>query len=292
MGIQPLPMLLSLLAAAAPLSEPQPMAEEPFQQWVLESDLQQLELGCGDPLISAGGGRRQQIRDRLLVLHPAPQSFDRVMANASALLTCGSPDSAARVLNRISPAQGEERRLWLRLRWQAAASALDHREAALALRRLVNGDLIALADLDLGDGRLGLDQLVLHEAALGRQDEAVGLLLLAPNPQRLAQAAEWLAVRDDEAADQLLEQALDQAAAAQAWGLAVELLELQLKLQLAAGGDGARPRQRLQRLAAQLDDRYSLWRLEGGVDLDRELRSPRQPGGHAAVGDFPDPPSP
>ena len=292
MGIQPLPMLLSLLAAAAPLSEPQPMAEEPFQQWLLESDLQQLELGCGDPLISASGGRRQQIRDRLLVLHPAPQSFERVMGNASALLTCGSPDSAARVLNRISPAQGEERRLWLRLRWQAAASALDHREAALALRRLVNGDLIALADLDLGDGRLGLDQLALHEAALGCQDEAVGLLLLAPNPQRLAQAAEWLAVRDDEAADQLLEQALDQAAAAQAWGLAVELLELQLKLQLAAGGDGARPRQRLQRLAAQLDDRYSLWRLEGGVDLDRELRSPRQPGGHAAVGDFPDPPSP
>ena len=292
MGIQPLPMLLSLLAAAAPLSEPQPMAEERFQQWLLESDLQQLELGCDDPLISASGGRRQQIRDRLLVLHPAPQSFERVMANASALLTCGSPDSAARVLNRISPAQGEERRLWLRLRWQAAASALDHREAALALRRLVNGDLIALADLDLGDGRLGLDQLALHEAALGRQDEAVGLLLLAPNPQRLAQAAEWLAVRDDEAADQLLEQALDQAAAAQAWGLAVELLELQLKLQLAAGGDGARPRQRLQRLAAQLDDRYSLWRLEGGVDLDRELRSPRQPGGHAAVGDFPDPASP
>ena len=292
MGIQPLPMLLSLLAAAAPLSEPQPMAEERFQQWLLESDLQQLELGWGDPLISASGGRRQQIRDRLLVLHPAPQSFERVMGNASALLTCGSPDSAARVLNRISPAQGEERRLWLRLRWQAAASALDHREAALALRRLVNGDLIALADLDLGDGRLGLDQLALHEAALGRQDEAVGLLLLAPNPQRLAQAAEWLAVRDDEAADQLLEQALDQAAAAQAWGLAVELLELQLKLQLAAGGDGARPRQRLQRLAAQLDDRYSLWRLEGGVDLDRELRSPRQPGGHAAVGDFPDPPSP
>ena len=74
-----------------------------------------------------------------------------------------------------------------------------------------------------------------------------------------------MAVRDDEAADQLLEQALDQAAAAQAWGLAVELLELQPKLQLAAGGDGARPRQRLQRLAAQLDDRYSLWRLEGAL---------------------------
>lgn len=285
-------MLLSLLAAAPPLSKPQSMAEERFQQWLLESDLQQLELGCGDPLIGASGGRQQEIRDRLLVLHPAPQSFELVMANANALLTCGSPDSAARVLNRISPAVGEERRLWLRLRWQAAAAGLNHREAALALRRLVNGDLIALADLDLGDGRLGLDQLASHEAALGRQEEAAAVLLLAPNAQRLAQAAEWLAVLDAEGADQLLEQALDQAAAAQAWGLAVELLELQLKLQLAAGGDGARPRQRLQRLAAQLDDRYTLLRLEGGDALDRQLRSPRQPGGHAAVGESPDPPSP
>ena len=292
MGIQPLSMLLSLLAAAAPLSELQPMAEERFRQWLLESDLQQLELGCGEPLIGASNGRRQQIRDRLLVLHPAPQSFELVMANANALLTCGSADSAARVLNRISPAVGEERRRWLRLRWQAAAAGLDHREAARALRRLVNGDLIALANLDLGDGRLGLDQLASHEAALGRQEEAAALLMLAPNARRLAQAAEWLAVLDAAAADQLLEQALDQAAADQAWGLAVELLELQLNLQLAAGGDGARPRQRLQRLAAQLDDRYSLWRLEGGDDLDLELRSPRQPGGHAAVGDSPDPPSP
>ena len=263
MGIQSLPMLLSLLAAAIPLSEPQPMAEERFQQWLVESDLQQLERGCTDPLI----GRQQEIRDRLLVLHPAPDSFELVMANATALLTCGSPDSAARVLNRISPAVGEERRRWLRLRWQAAAAGLDHREAALALRRLVNGDLIALASLELGDGRLGLDQLAEHEAALGRQQEAAAVLLLAPNTQRLAQAADWLASADAAAADQLLEQALDQAAADQAWGLAVELLELQLSLQLAAGGDGARPRQRLQRLAAQLDDRYILWRLEGGDEL-------------------------
>ena len=285
-------MLLSLLAAAIPLSEPQPMAQERFQQWLLESDLQQLERGCTDPLIGATGGRQQQIRDRLLVLHTVPESFELVMANATALLTCGSPDSAARVLNRISPAVGEERRRWLRLRWQAAAAGLDHLEAALALRRLVNGDLIALASLELGDGRLGLDQLAVHEAALGRREEAAAVLLLAPNAQRLAQAADWLAGADAAAADQLLEQALDQAAADQAWGLAVELLELQLRLQLAVGGDGSRPRQRLQRLAAQLDDRYILWRLEGGDELNLRLRSPRQPGGHAAVGNFPDAPSP
>ena len=286
MGIQPLPMLLSLLAAAAPLSEPQPMAEERFQQWLLESDLQQLELGCGDPLIGASSGRRQQIRDRLLVLHPAPQSFELVMANASALLTCGSTVRRGFSIGSAQRGGGAPPAALALAGGCAGSPRSGHPQ------RLVNGDLIALADLDLGDGRLGLDQLALHQAALGRQDEAVALPLLAPNPQRLAQAAEWLANRDAEAADQLLEQALDQAAAAQAWGLAVELLELQLKLQLAAGGDGARPQQRLQRLAAQLDDRYSLSRLEGGVDLDRELRSPRQPGGHAAVGDFPDPPSP
>ena len=142
-------MLLSLLAAVAPLSESKPIGEERFQQWLQESDLRQLLLGCADPLTGASSGRKQQIRDRLMVLHPAPQSFELVMANANGLLTCGSPDSAARVLNRISPAEGKERRLWLRLRWQAAAAALDHREAALALRWLVNGYLFTLADLDL-----------------------------------------------------------------------------------------------------------------------------------------------
>ena len=299
MGIHPFPMLLSLLAAAVPVSAsasavqgtaeagtaevenatagspaPQPMPELRFQQWLLEANLVQLEQACVDPLIGATSIRKQQIRDQLLLLHKAPQPFEQLMAAARALLTCGSPDSAAVVLNRISPGAGDQRRQWLSLRWQAAAAALDHRQASLALRRLVNGDLVALASLELMNGRRGLDQLAEHEAAVGRLNEAAAVLLMAPNPARLGQVAEWLASEDAEQADQLLEQALDQAAADQAWGLAVDLLQLQLRLQLAAGGDGARPRERLERLSARLDDRYGYWR--------------RQSGGHAAVGDTSD----
>ena len=308
MGIHPFPMLLSLLAAVVPVSASassvqgaaeagsatagspalQPMPELRFQQWLLEANLVQLEQACVDPLIGATSIRKQQIRDQLLLLHKAPQPFEQLMVAARALLTCGSPDSAAVVLNRISPGAGDQRRQWLSLRWQAAAAALDHRQASLALRRLVNGDLVALASLELVNGRRGLDQLAEHEAAIGRLNEAAAVLLMAPNPARLGQVAEWLATEDAEQADQLLEQALDQAAADQTWGLAVDLLQLQLRLQLAAGGDGARPRERLERLSARLDDRYTLWQLQGRAEPDPLLRSPREPGGHAAVGDFPD----
>ena len=104
--------------------------------------------------------------------------------------------------------------------------------------------------------------------------------------RRLGRAAELLAETDVERSDQLLELALDQAAADQAWGLAVDLLRQQLRLQLAAGGDGERPRDRLERLTSRLDDRYSAWQLQEGADPDPSLRSPRDAGGHAAVEDL------
>ena len=279
---------------ALPLMVMLAMGPGAFETWLLEANRDQLEQGCMDPAIGLAQGRRQQIRERLLALHSIQPTVDAVMADAMALLRCGSPDSALAVLQRINPESLQDRPQWLLLRWRAANAGLNHREAALALRLWANGNLPALAELALELGLTGMEQLAEHEVAMGRNLVAAELLLMVPSlePHQLSRAAEWLALEDSERADALLEAALDQAAADQAWGLAVELLELQLKLQLAAGGDGARPRQRLQRLAAQLDDRYSLWRLEGGVDLDRELRSPRQPGGHAAVGDFPDPPSP
>ena len=166
----------------------------------------------------------------------------------------------------------------------------SHREAALALRLWANGNLPALAELALEPGLTGMEELAEHEAAMGRNLVAAELLLMVPSlvPHQLSRAAEWLALEDSERADALLEAALDQAAADQAWGLAVELLQQQLRLQRAAGLSGDRPRQRLQRLTAQIDDRYSQWRLGGAAELDPLLRSPRQPGGHAAVGDSTD----
>ena len=77
----------------------------------------------------------------------------------------------------------------------------------------------------------------------------------------------------------------DEAASDQAWGLAMELLQLQLRLQLAAGGDGERPRLRLERLAARLDDAYTLLQLNPETNEPLSLRSPRESGGHAAVGE-------
>ena len=176
------------------------------------------------------------------------------------------------------------------LRWQAAAAALDHQQAALALRRLVDGNVATLDDITLAGSRNGLDALAAHEASRGRL-QAAALVLLQGDLQgvtgsrRRGQAAEWLAATEPEQADQLLEAALDEAASNQAWSLAMELLQLQLQLQLAAGGDGERPRIRLERLAARLDDAYTLLQLNPESNPPPSLRSPRGPGGHAAVGE-------
>jgi predicted Zn-dependent peptidase len=113
--------------------------------------------------------------------------------------------------------------------------------------------------------------------------------------RRLGQVAELLAPLDPERSDLLLEAALDQAAAQQAWGLAEELLRLQLRLALQQGGDSDRPRERLRRLASRVDDRLTLLELEQispdfdpqrVKDLEDQLRSPRAAGGHASLGEL------
>ena len=288
MGTPLFPFALTLLAAVTAASDPQVMSEERFQTVHFEMDVAAAEQACLDPLIADTDRRRQDLRDRLLALHPVIDSLDLVLENAEALMSCGAPEAAAVVLNRYSPRAGDERRRWLLLRWRAAAAALDHRQAALALRRLVVGNLTAL-NAPLLPGQVnGLDQLALHEAAQGRNAVAVEVQLMADlsgvqGARRLARAAQWLDADQFEQADQLLETALDQAAVAEAWGLAMELLRQQLQLQLAAGGDGARPRQRMERLATVLDDRYALQELQPEDDPDPLLRSPRDPGGHADV---------
>ncbi|WP_115022343.1 hypothetical protein [Synechococcus sp. UW69] len=288
MGTPLFPFALTLLAAVTAAPDPQVMSEERFQTVLVEMDVSAAEQACLDPLIADTDRRRQDLRDRLLALHPVIDSLDLVLENAEALMSCGAPEAAAVVLNRYSPRAGDERRRWLLLRWRAAAAALDHRQAALALRRLVVGNLTAL-NAPLLPGQVnGLDQLALHEAAQGRNAVAVEVQLMADlsgvqGARRMARAAQWLDADQFEQADQLLETALDQAAAAEAWGLAMELLRQQLQLQLAAGGDGARPRQRMERLATVLDDRYALQQLQPENDPDPLLRSPRDPGGHADV---------
>ena len=108
----------------------------------MEGTITGMEQACLDPMAAGTKLRKQKLRDRLLAIHPVPASFDLTMHNAGALLTCGSPEGTALVLNRFIPARGDERRRWLLLRWQAAAAALDHQQAALALRRHSDGAVV------------------------------------------------------------------------------------------------------------------------------------------------------
>ena len=297
MGTPLFPFALTLLAAVTAAPDPQVMRKERFQTVLAGMDVAAAGQACLDARIVNSDQRRQAVRDRLLALHPVIKSLELVLANAEALMSCGAPEATAVVLNRYSPRAGEERRQWLLLRWRAAAAALDHRQAALALRRLVAGNLTAL-DAPLMQGQVnGLDQLALHEAAQGRETVAVAVQLQGDlrgvqGARRMARAAQWMDADQFEQADQLLETALDQAAAAEAWGLAMELLRQQLQMHVAAGGDGARPRQRMERLAALLDDRYALQQLQPENTPDPLLRSPREPGGHADVRPTADAPSP
>ena len=281
MGFQPLPLLVSMATTAVPASS---------------VDLASLQQACLTARQQGDTLEQEVLRNRLLELHPHPNSLEVVLANARALMACGAPESAFQVLSRYGPNR-EERRDWLLLRWEAAAAALDHPRAALALRRLVDGDISALEQEQLPVQRNGLDQLAYHQAAAGEPLDAAAVLLLGRaggrvGVERLGRAAEFIATEDPEQADQLLEQALERAADAKAWGQAIALLQLQLKLQLAAGGDGARPRERLLQLTAQLDDRYGRWQLEGSGAIDGLPRSPRDPGGHAGVGEPSSAPSP
>ena len=316
MGLLPLP--LSLLLAAVPgsagpgssvlLQPAVPMPQEAFEIVLIEGGLADLKLACEESARFGVNERLQLLRDRLMLVAPAPQTFDVVMANASALMSCKAPDSAQVVLSRYGPGPGPRRREWLLLSWQAASAALDQERIVLALLRLAEGDLtrldaeqlvVGLDEQGLPTTRSALDLLAEAQIASGQPDQAVISLLAGRTPgviaaRRLGLAAELLGVMESERSTLLIEAALDQAAAEQAWNQAEDLLRLQLRLELARGGNGERPRERLRRLATRLDDRFTLLdlvqdlpgiSLEQRHQLQQELRSPRAPGGHAALGE-------
>ncbi len=313
MGPSSLPLLF-LLAAAPPMEVVPvppvalPMTPEAFETVLEAGGINELSAACADSDRFGLQERLRLLRNRLMLVAPSPQPFAVVMANARALMACKAPDSTQIVLSRFGPGPGWQRREWLLLSWQAASAALDQDRAVLALRRLAEGDLtrldtellvVGLSDDGLPLTRSALDLLANHELAAGRPEEAVTVLLAGRTPgvvasRRLGKVAELLAPLDPERGDRLLEAALDQAAAEQAWGLAEDLLRLQLRLALQHGGDADRPRERLRRLASRVDDRLTLLELEQTSpdldlqrvqDLEDQLRSPRAIGGHASLGE-------
>jgi hypothetical protein len=249
------------------------------------------------------------LRLHLLAVKPAPQPLAVVLSNAEALVNCRAPEDALNVLNRYGPAPGRERRLWFLAQWRAAEAGLNHRVAARALLGLAEGRLANLDGLPLTlqlrrDGsrvsRPALELLADHLVALGEDRQAAAALLAArqqgqPGAERLQRAVALLVALPLQQRNQLLETALDQAAAAGAWGLAAELLRDQRAMLLAAGAEAPRPSERFLRLSRRIDDAYGEWQLgrEAGArqdslglarqqQLEQQLRSPRQGGGHAA----------
>ena len=317
MGLLPFP--LSLLLAAAPLvsplasaAAPMPMKQEAFDVLLLEGGLPELKQACAESARFGANERMQLLRDRLMQVAPAPQPFSVVMENARVLMICKDPVGAQHVLSRYGPGSDWQRREWLLLSWHAASAALDQERAILALLRLADGQpsqlegeqlVVGLDDQGQPRVRSGLDVLAQAQIATGQTLDAAQTLLAGRSSgkvaaRRLAIVAELLAEMEPERSAPLLESALDQAAAEQAWSLAEELLLLQLRLELANGGSGERPRDRLRRLATRVDDRFTLLELdqddpvltpEQRQRLDQQLRSPRASGGHAALGESPDP---
>ncbi|QPN66849.1 hypothetical protein [Synechococcus sp. CBW1006] len=289
-------------AAATPGVPPQPYPPEVFALLLEKGSLEQIEQACLTLLDLGDDARVRQLHTRLMTLHPAPQPLAVVLANAHVLISCRAPQQALAVLDRFGPAAGGERQQWLLLQWRAANAGLDHRRAAEALWRLAAGDAARLEAVLLpvkqaADGttttRVALDQLAEHYIAQGRRRQAAEVLLASRVPgvataSRLQQAAALLETLPLAERDSLYERALEQAAAAGAWGLVTQLLDDQARLQAEPGGDPSRAIERRLRLSGRIDDAYGEWLLrrqdpaasDRSRQLERQLRSPRDPGGH------------
>jgi hypothetical protein len=185
------PLLPAAAALPAPAPEPPPLSQAEFQELLRHGTLEQLAEGCQRVVEADRLDRLRRIRERLLLILPAPQPLPVVLANAEVLLSCHQPQAALTVLDRISPAAGAERLQWLLMQWRAAQAAMDHRRAALALERLGSArparlEALLLPVLRREDGtvvsRPALDVLADHLQARGFPQAAASLLLASQEP--------------------------------------------------------------------------------------------------------------
>ena len=294
-------LALALLGPAPSGAAAKPVELEPALKTLLASgNLRDFDGACATAVEQGDGPRLRLLQQRLLGLHPAPQPLAVMFANAEVLLRCEAPDGALQVLARISPAAGAERIQWLVMQWRAAQAGLNHQVAANALRRLAAGNLAQLEALELPvsrrqDGtavtRSALDLLAGHLESLGQRQRAAEVLLSgtqpgAVNAARLAQAVALFDGLPAVEQDRLLELALEQAATAGAWGLVGQILDQQLALGQGIPERTERAAERRLRLSRGIDDAYAEWLLgrtaqSRQAELERQLRSPRSPGGHA-----------
>ncbi len=279
------------------------------------------ELTIDGCLAASRAGRLDELRasrELLLARLPLRPGLEQTLVAAELLLACGASDAALGVLTRVSPSVGEDRRRWLVLQWRVAHAGLHHAQAAQALRLLADGESGRLEQLLLpvawpsreGQApprRVALDLLADHLQGLG-QDRLAAEVLLSSREPGAARAARWgraatlAADWPAQERDAIMERALEQAAAAQAWGLVAELLDQQLESG-ALDPLSMRALERRLRLGARIDDAYGEFlqrrrQPDAASDprllqLEGQLRSPLSPGGHAeATTGAPMPPLP
>ncbi len=242
-----------------------PMSEIDYQNVLQSESLKELRNACLDSVRFSQNNRLHELRERLLLLSKERQSFDSLVSNADALMSCKAPDSAQKVLESVIPASSSQRRELLILLWQAANSALDHESASASLMKLVNGEIQLLDDEQLNIGfasegvlirRSALDLLASHENSLGRHYSAAMVLLSGRidgilGARRLAFVSELLKYLNTDEQSKLLEEALEKLILKGSWRSAEVISRLWLKLGLISKEDNELILKRLENLKFQ-----------------------------------------
>ncbi len=252
-----------------------PIPENSYEQILRNGDFLELKNACINASTFALNNRLRVLSKKLLSVAPSPKTYELVMANANAHMACKSPKTAQELLKGINPVSEIERRSWLILSWQAAKAAMDHSKASWALTELVEGDLEKLEKemLTVSYSKDGvplklsaLDLLAEHEQSIGRWDSAAMVLLAgrksgAIGARRIALAAQLIGHLERDKRARLLDKAFNQAYSDKAWWLVEDILRLQFILALIEGDDVKSLRGKLESLAIELDDDYTLLEL-------------------------------
>ena len=263
---------LTLAGPLAPVKRSEPISKEALERILDEGGFPELKSACIDAVNFSLDRRIKVLQKRLLAIPKEVQSLKLVLENAEALMACKAPGGARKVLSRFGPEGHMQRTKWLLMSWGASKASMDHAGASMALRRLVNGEIKALdreeliVDHEEGGSPVtvsALDALAEHERYMGRLESAASVLLSGEKEglvkaRRLSLAAELVAGLSSEKYEKFLDLAFQLAQKEKAWGLALEILQRRLKLDLASGVDPATTKNRLEQLSKRLDDRYTL----------------------------------
>ncbi len=274
-----------------------PISSDSYENILKNGNLPQLNAACIDSAQFSMNSRLRELTRRLVEIAEPVQTSEFLMDKANAFLSCKDANSAQKLLSQNSPPEFmPKRRAWWILSWQAANSAMNHDEAALALRKLSNDNFAELekVQLEVGDGedgitltRSALDMLAEHERSSGNWSSSAQVLMSGRTggvvgARRIALASQLMENLDSDQRKTMFAKALDQAMSDKAWWLVEDILRLQLLWQISQEEDVKPLIRNIERLAVDLDDSYTLLeilrkdyqRKEETVRLEDKLRAP------------------